>query len=287
MQALAAVVPAAGRKKKPVGNSWSNTTTDLIILIESGGFSGLFAYAPAPGPGNLVLSATAHAGEDPYGNAYLAGLTTYASGNILNMFGAFLTGGENQTSSLLLQDANFALTSGDNALDTVQAVLSGTAVPSGSNPFISAAASSGFCDSYATGAFLKAPPPGITPYTWQAPAYDTNWASSTVFNGTSGNKPLRYHLGNEDTVVIEGAFAAGASAPGNTVYTASSLYVVQGSDSSYWLTVWRNRAGTVIPMGGRYLAGALVIGAGMGGDAPQAGDQYWIPRQEISLGNIA
>jgi hypothetical protein len=39
------------------------------------GFSGLFIYSPAPGPGTLVASFAAAAGTDPYGNKYPADLT--------------------------------------------------------------------------------------------------------------------------------------------------------------------------------------------------------------------
>jgi|HubBroStandDraft_1064217.scaffolds.fasta_scaffold233627_2 hypothetical protein len=56
--------------------AWSNQLVNLIILAaSSSGFSGFFAYSPAPGPGNLIASLTAAAGTDPYGNPYPAGLT--------------------------------------------------------------------------------------------------------------------------------------------------------------------------------------------------------------------
>lgn len=57
---------------------WSNQAVSLIVLIEEvSGFSGLFGYSPAPGPGNLIFSITANAGTDPYGNSYQQGVNTY------------------------------------------------------------------------------------------------------------------------------------------------------------------------------------------------------------------
>ena len=60
---------------------WTNQQITLIILTEEvTGFSGLFAYSPAPGPGNLLFSLAAAAGTDPHGNAYPRGVNFYASG---------------------------------------------------------------------------------------------------------------------------------------------------------------------------------------------------------------
>jgi hypothetical protein len=60
-----------------MGNSWSNNTTSLIILVEqTSGFSGIFGYSPVPGLGNLIFSLSAAAGTDPYGNAYPQGLSS-------------------------------------------------------------------------------------------------------------------------------------------------------------------------------------------------------------------
>jgi hypothetical protein len=57
---------------------WSNDATNLIVLLATPpGYSGLFAYSGAPGPGTLIMSEAAAAGTDPYGNAYLSGNTTY------------------------------------------------------------------------------------------------------------------------------------------------------------------------------------------------------------------
>lgn len=57
---------------------WNNSIFPLLIVTSGGGFTGLFIYSPAPGTGNLIASITAASGTDPYGNAYQAGVTTYA-----------------------------------------------------------------------------------------------------------------------------------------------------------------------------------------------------------------
>ncbi len=68
-----------------MAGSWSNTATNLIVLIEQvSGYSGIFGYSPAPGAGNLIFSLTAAAGTDPYGNAYDAGLSLYSTDGFIN-----------------------------------------------------------------------------------------------------------------------------------------------------------------------------------------------------------
>lgn len=63
-----------------MAGSWSNSTPDLIVLIEEiAGYSGMFGYSPSIGAGNLVLSIAAAAGTDPYGNDYEEGITVYDS----------------------------------------------------------------------------------------------------------------------------------------------------------------------------------------------------------------
>jgi len=49
-----------------------------VIIFGTGPNVGLFAYSPTPGAGHLVASITAGPGTDPYGNTYLAGITSYA-----------------------------------------------------------------------------------------------------------------------------------------------------------------------------------------------------------------
>lgn len=64
---------------------WNQALFPLLIITETGGFTGEFIYAPAPGAGNLVFSNTAQGGTDPYGNAYLAGSAWYGPSGVINI----------------------------------------------------------------------------------------------------------------------------------------------------------------------------------------------------------
>lgn len=55
---------------------WQQGSFKLLIVNAGTGYSGLFIYSPAPGPGNLIGSWAASAGTDPYGNAYPQGLSS-------------------------------------------------------------------------------------------------------------------------------------------------------------------------------------------------------------------
>jgi hypothetical protein len=80
LAALAPILAATRKDSTMAGSAWTNQLQNLIILAEEeGGFSGLFGYNPAPAAGKLVLSESAVGGVDPYGNAYLAGNTTYTA----------------------------------------------------------------------------------------------------------------------------------------------------------------------------------------------------------------
>lgn len=224
LQALAAVLPAASRKKKPVGNSWSNTTTSLIVLIEeSGTYSGIFGYSPVPGPGNLVFSVAASPGEDPYGNTYLMGISSYVPGaNTININAGAITGGLDQTCELILQDGLWALQSGQHLTDTVQAVLAGNSSPSGTNATVTAYASTGFLDEYISGAIIKAPNGSVDPYPWQTPSYNTGWAAGST--ASTDYQALMYRYTAEDEVWLYGSAHCTTGSPSNTVLTLPADY---------------------------------------------------------------
>lgn len=72
---------------------WSNNTISLIILEDiPGQFSGFFAYSPFPGTGNLILSLTANAGTDPYGNVYFGGMNAYSGNTPSSVYTEILSG---------------------------------------------------------------------------------------------------------------------------------------------------------------------------------------------------
>jgi hypothetical protein len=117
--------------------AWSNQLVNLLVIAaQQAGYSGLFIYSPAPGPGNLILSIAAVPGTDPYGNAYLpilvAGLasgpqvkiTTIASGGVGEALVEFPTNSAIEAGAGYILSA--ALGAGDAAFTTLN--IAGPAV---------------------------------------------------------------------------------------------------------------------------------------------------------------
>ena len=59
------------------GSAWTNQVVSSVIIQSAGSGQGLFVYSPTVGAGNLIASIAAANGTDSYGNAYLAGITSY------------------------------------------------------------------------------------------------------------------------------------------------------------------------------------------------------------------
>ena len=268
---------------------------------------GEFYYAGSPASGNLIASIAAKAGTDPYGNAYLAGIVSYdplsflryvqlASGalelgsigdsaalaaTIATAFGAHTLG------QLLLTCQTTAGAQTASVID-MRSGVTGSGVGSTNAPSIWLGTNDG-AGNTAVQAFTAGPlaltTPGGTPYTWATPSYNTNWLTSTTFNSSTTNRPLEFRPDAEDNLVIGGAFKAGTTAPGATVFT---LPATLRPNANYWVNGWRNRGGTVIPMGFQITSGGnFNVVATMGGGAPAANDEYWIPQQTVALGNLA
>jgi hypothetical protein len=59
---------------------WTNPPDPTVIIVGgSGTFTGVFVYDGTPGAGNLIASVTNANGTDPFGNAYLKGITSYGT----------------------------------------------------------------------------------------------------------------------------------------------------------------------------------------------------------------
>lgn len=273
--------------------------------------SGAFFYSGTPAAGNLVASITPASGTDSFLNPYLTGLTSYgnaaqtfsemAGGNVL--VGNINSGVPDTTDAGVMQalgplmivrspvNASPSLVR-DGCRLTLQSGQTAQTTGSANAPYLSVLGDdlASDADVKLSGSVIKTTQ-GFTAYTWQvigsggsAPAFGTNWLTSTTFNGSTSNQALRIRLGAEDTLVIEGAFKAGAVAPGATVFNAAAPY---RPVNNFWVNAWRNRAGTVIPLGLQFTNGGnFNVFGNMGGGAPAASDEYWVPRQEISLGNI-
>lgn len=89
--------------------TWGSNVFPLLIVTSGGGFTGLFVYSPAPGPGNLIASIAAQAGTDPFGNAYRAGITSYdPSIDFVQMLNGAIAAGTLSASSLVTNPGGIA-----------------------------------------------------------------------------------------------------------------------------------------------------------------------------------
>lgn len=222
-----------------MAGSWSNTATNLIILIEDiSGYSGIFGYSPAPGTGNLVFSVAAHSGTDPYGNDYLEGVVTYsgatfaalAAGNAF--FGVTADGfptaglvGISGTDTLFVSSpttsepdaATIAFVDGDTSVTPQSAA---------GYPHADVGASTGGVTGWINGAWVKSTVSAgtSTAETWHLPSYNANWSGTTVFGTIAGGlQTLQYRKDAEDNLWLLGTFTAAAGA-GSAVFQLPAGY---------------------------------------------------------------
>lgn len=256
--------------------------------------SGAFFYSGTPAAGNLIASIAAVGGNDSFGNAYVNGFAVY-----------YMDGrtAASMAPSNSLANAGTITSYSDDPTPAAASLFNGTLVVAGTpvvNSFQSmmqvlfntSEVDFQFFDAASNDSNMVLKPTangyiawkGGTFASWRNPAYNTNWLTSTTFNGSTGNQALRYKNDAEDNFVIEGAFKANTVAPGASVFTTIAEFHPK---ANYWISGWRNRGGTVIPMGFQYTtAGVLNVVTTMGGGAPAINDEYWIPHQSVSLGNI-
>lgn len=244
--ALAAL--ASRGKKKPVANSWSNTGTTLIVIQETvTGFSGIFGYSPTIGHGNLVFSVAANAGTDPYGNDYVAGVTSYDEGAALlftqmaagilrigridpgggpdlplaALLQAGLTG---ITNSLTVTSPTGTVTFTDPAYLTLVAGAPGatTGQPGVPRAELFDADAASPVDLWASGTAIKLLGPDV-PYTWQDPTslLGAGWA---IGPNSGSAQPLQYRKDALDNLVLVGSVHSTSNAPATTLFTLPSGY---------------------------------------------------------------
>lgn len=122
---------------------WSNTTNRRLVVVEGSVYTGLFFYQPTAAAGNLVGSWTAEAGEDPYGNAYPAGInvtigaitgTTISGATITGstITGGTITGGTFLGTDFIINDKGIFFYSGTPAAGNLIGSIANT---SGSDTF--------------------------------------------------------------------------------------------------------------------------------------------------------
>lgn len=121
---------------------------------------------------------------------------------------------------------------------------------------------------------------GTTLETRHALPYNTNWGSSTTFNGSTNWEPAYYRKDAEDNVVLQGAFKAGATLPGAAVATLPLGY----RPTKQWPVLVQRKTGTsTLSMGFAAVSTAgnfnIMTQTGLG---VAAGDEYlvsgFIPR---------
>lgn len=222
-----------------MSGSWSNTSTELVIIQAGGTFTGLFVYSPTIGAGNLIASIAAQAGTDPYGNSYVAGLAEYDP--VGGVFAALSGGGalfgeivagvpDTADASTVGQDVGLGLklqsfvvpgSSAANDRAVIELLPGGQNQPTGSGQapvtvFRDSAGNSAH-DAWITGALVKSDQlNGQAAEVWQDPTFNTNWTSSTSFGSDTGVQPLQFRRDAQDNLVIEGCFASGGTAPTNS-----------------------------------------------------------------------
>lgn len=228
-----------------MAGSWSNDTQTLIVLVEeASGFSGVFGYSPAPGPGNMVSSLSAAAGTDPYGNDYPVGFCVYDQSNRLfaNMQAGKFFWGQIIGGSVDLVDCGEIVS--DNGGNTIMTGTnpSGTAFTNsikfrmiagvqnqhgGLNnaPYLLLldAFENCFVDMGISGALIHTDLHGSFS-SWQTPTLGAGWQ----FTGIRGALPLRYRIDAEDNLVVKGSVSCTSTTPATGVFTVVAPYAPTG-----------------------------------------------------------
>lgn len=245
---------------------------------------GAFFYSGTPATGNLIASITPASGaDDGFGNAYLAGQSTYGIGaqTFSELFGGNLLLGnmasnvpDTADSGLVqAQGPLMVLRSPVNASpslvrDAVRITLAAgqTAQTTGSAnaPQIQVLANdlASDVDMLLPGSVIRCSDIGAAE-TWQTPSYGTGWSGSTTFNGLTTITPLRYRRDNEDNLWLIGGFKAAAVAPSDPIFQLPAAYTIKGTNVFDYVTCLRNNAGTVT-------AGMLRVGSNSNVDALSA-----------------
>jgi hypothetical protein len=233
-----------------MSGSWSNPGTTLIVITEEvAGFSGLFGYSPSVGTGNLIFSITAAAGTDPYGNAYEPGIISYdnADGVFAQLFeGNLFTGRIADIATIDTGVVGYSFTNlgggtpvtevvaPDNQSYTYRSglfVAPGNGATASTGPAVYLLEGNEAAPAWMrlSGSVLPVSNAGVLVPTvvvgsgGGAPAYNTNWASSTAYGGIASCESLSFQRLSDGMVHVHGAFKTGASAPAtNTVFTLPS-----------------------------------------------------------------
>ena len=173
-------------------SGWSSQAVIATQVIIEGSDDGLWVYSGIPASGNLIASIAASEGTDQYGNAYLAGFTSYVpGGGVVNLDGAAIAfaplvndiadaGNISGEAGLGLLTINSGIA---NAADTPAQITLASAADSGTSfPVVGCNGSVALYDALAYAAAAD----GGVPLVFQTP---TGSLGASVQNGFAGAVP--------------------------------------------------------------------------------------------------
>jgi hypothetical protein len=284
------------------GTITASTFQGTDFVINSSGF---FVYSGVPAAGNLIASIAPVGGADSFGNHYPAGFMSQSgetdgssfaqlfNGNLF--LGALASGSQDVLhAALLTQVVSSALVALESPT-TVSAPSAGELrMAGGASSQTTGSATApvaAFLTGDLTGAIDVLVPGSVrncsaagVPVTLQTPAYGSNWADSSTFNGSANWGPLRWRADAENNILIGGAFKAGGVLPGAAVMNIPAPY---RPAAQYPLICARNNGGTLTT--GFMLAlttgGNLDVITQTGGGIA-INNEYLVPPQLIPIGNL-
>lgn len=219
--------------------------TDYVVSED-----GIFFYDGTPAAGNMTGSWAPMNGIDPYGNAYIAGLTLYSSvGNVfLGGLDGVITSTGSSGSVINVEDGQISLYNGVDTntalivqnLDRLHGslylaggsrgnpdekaafgvVTSYGAPVAGSQDTYPRTSTSAYSEAvvahhYVSGAVIRSDLSGNTGETWHTPTMGTGWATGP--GGSGSYPPLKYRLDAEDNCHIFGCFHTTSTSPGSPI----------------------------------------------------------------------
>lgn len=208
---------------------WNSQNITSLLIIQAGAqFSGLFAYSPSPGTGNLIASVAAVAGTDPYGNTYQPGVTSYVPGTMqfVQLSGGFIQ----------WQDASLT-----SELWRIEPEIGG-AGPAGVLQFIPPITQTATYFFDGDNGFRNSISGTSTAEIWHAPTLGTGWATGSV---AAGFQPVRFRLTCENLVEIIGIVHSTSATPASTIWTMPAGYFNPTSAQRLGVTV-NNNAGSAL-----------------------------------------
>jgi hypothetical protein len=197
----------------------------------------ILVYSGVPGPGNLVGSWSAEAGEDTHGNSYPAGLSVTngsGQGTLLNSTELVFQGAGEVSPGFLACQASSGgsrplviFTSPTDDALTAQVLMYGQASGGTSPLIVIQALDSGTPEAITAqlNGILAATEPGSTgldnpgtPETWHAMTLENSWAVQSGYQA-------RYKLTPGNAVRVHAELTAGTLTSGTTIWTAPTGYI--------------------------------------------------------------